>query len=162
MHVTPDCSCWGSRVVSGIKLSFEFNPVTTLAKRVKQDTQKSARRKVRKKHGRWWTNIRLSWGPKHAWFAMKAMTDSVRTICRRQRLNFKWRQREQQAEETCVNALSCGSRSSRYFPYRKKGDLKDYRKAVDALNAYLALKVDTKYARHCFRQLIQAPGETIR
>ena len=42
------------------------------------------------------------------------------------------------------------------------GDVKDYRKAVDALNAYLAPKVDTKYARHSFRQLIQAPGETIR
>ena len=43
-----------------------------------------------------------------------------------------------------------------------KGDVKDYRKAVDALNAYFAPKVDTTYARHCFRQLIQAPGETIR
>ena len=42
------------------------------------------------------------------------------------------------------------------------GDVKDYRKAVDALNAYFASKVDTTYARHCFRQLIQAPGETIR
>ena len=42
------------------------------------------------------------------------------------------------------------------------GDVKDYRKAVDALNAYLAPKVDTKYARHSFRQLIQAPGETIQ
>ena len=42
------------------------------------------------------------------------------------------------------------------------GDVKDYRKAVDALNAYFAPKVDTTYARHCFRQLIQAPGETIR
>ena len=41
------------------------------------------------------------------------------------------------------------------------GDVKDYRKAVDALNAYFAPKVDTTYARHCFRQLIQAPGETI-
>ena len=42
------------------------------------------------------------------------------------------------------------------------GDVKDYRKAVDALNAYFAPKVDTTYARHCFRQLIQALGETIR
>ena len=40
------------------------------------------------------------------------------------------------------------------------GDVKDYRKAVDALNAYFAPKVDTSYARHCFRQLVQAPGET--
>ena len=39
------------------------------------------------------------------------------------------------------------------------GDVKDYRKAVDALNAYFAPKVDTMYARHCFRQLIQAPGK---
>ena len=38
------------------------------------------------------------------------------------------------------------------------GDVKDYRKAVDALNAYFAPKVDTTYARHCFRQLVQAPG----
>ena len=30
------------------------------------------------------------------------------------------------------------------------GDVKDYRKAVAALNAYLAPKVDTTYARHCF------------
>ena len=42
------------------------------------------------------------------------------------------------------------------------GDGQHYRKAVDALNAYLAPKVGTTYARHCFRQLVQAPGETIR
>ena len=36
------------------------------------------------------------------------------------------------------------------------GDVKDYRKA------YFAPKVDSTYARHCFRQLVQAPGETIR
>lgn len=42
------------------------------------------------------------------------------------------------------------------------GDAKDYKKAVDALNAYFVPKVDTTYARHCFRQLTQAPGETIR
>ena len=42
------------------------------------------------------------------------------------------------------------------------GDLKDYRKAVDALNAYFVPKVGTSYDRHCFRQLIQAPGETIQ
>ena len=42
------------------------------------------------------------------------------------------------------------------------GDVKDYRKVVDALNAYFAPKVDTTYARQCFRQLVQAPGETIR
>ena len=35
-------------------------------------------------------------------------------------------------------------------------------KAVDALNAYFIPKVDTTYARHCFRQLTQANGETIR
>ena len=35
-------------------------------------------------------------------------------------------------------------------------DVKDYRKA------YFAPKVDSTYARHCFRQLVQAPGETIR
>ena len=28
------------------------------------------------------------------------------------------------------------------------GDVKDYRRAVHALNAYFAPKVDTKYARH--------------
>ena len=42
------------------------------------------------------------------------------------------------------------------------GDVKDYRKAVDALNAYFAPIVDSTYARHCFRQLAQVPGETIR
>ena len=43
------------------------------------------------------------------------------------------------------------------------GDVNDYRKAVDALNAYFAPKVDFTYARHCFRQqLVLAPGETIR
>ena len=35
-------------------------------------------------------------------------------------------------------------------------DVKDYRKA------YFAPKVDSTYARHCFRQLVQEPGETIR
>ena len=34
-----------------------------------------------------------------------------------------------------------------------RGDVKDYRKAVDALNSYFAPKVNTTYARHCFRQL---------
>ena len=42
------------------------------------------------------------------------------------------------------------------------GDAKDYKTAVDALNAYFIPQVDTMYARHCFRQLTQAPGETIR
>jgi hypothetical protein len=42
------------------------------------------------------------------------------------------------------------------------GDVKDYKKAVDPLNLYLILKVDTTYARHCFRKLTQAPGETMR
>ena len=31
------------------------------------------------------------------------------------------------------------------------GDVKDYRQAVDALNAYFAPKVDTTYARHCLQ-----------
>lgn len=42
------------------------------------------------------------------------------------------------------------------------GDMKDYRKAVNALNAYFAPKVDTMYAGHYFRQVTQAPGETMR
>ena len=44
------------------------------------------------------------------------------------------------------------------------GDAKNYKKAVDALNAYFVPKVDATYARHFFIQLhvIQAPGETIR
>ena len=46
--------------------------------------------------------------------------------------------------------------------HSQTGDAKDYKKAVDALNAYFVPKVDTTYARHCFRQLTQAPGETIR
>ena len=41
-------------------------------------------------------------------------------------------------------------------------DAKDYRKAVDPLNAHFVPKLDTMYARHCFRQLTQAPGETMR
>ena len=36
------------------------------------------------------------------------------------------------------------------------GDVKDYRKAVDAA------KVDITYAGNCFRQLIQAPEGAIR
>ena len=42
------------------------------------------------------------------------------------------------------------------------GDAKDYKKAVDALNAYFVPQVGTMYARHCYRQLTQASGETIR
>ena len=42
------------------------------------------------------------------------------------------------------------------------GDVNDYRKAVDALNAYFAPKLDSTYARHSFTQLVRAPGETIR
>ena len=49
-----------------------------------------------------------------------------------------------------------------FFTLPNTGDAKDYKKAVDALNAYFVPKVDTTYARHCFRQLTQATGETIR
>ena len=49
-----------------------------------------------------------------------------------------------------------------FYTLPDTGDAKDYKKAVDALNAYFVPKVDTTYARHCFRQLTQAPGETIR
>ena len=42
------------------------------------------------------------------------------------------------------------------------GEVTDYKKAVDALNLYFIPKVDTTYARHCFRKLSQAPGETVR
>ena len=42
------------------------------------------------------------------------------------------------------------------------GDFKDYKKAIDALNTYFVPKVDTTYARHSFRKLIQTPGETVR
>ena len=49
-----------------------------------------------------------------------------------------------------------------FYTLLDTGDAKDYKKAVDALNAYFVPKVDTTYARHCFRQLTQAPGETIR
>ena len=41
------------------------------------------------------------------------------------------------------------------------GDIKDYKKAIDALNLYFIPKVDTTYARHCFRKLTQASGETV-
>ena len=40
-------------------------------------------------------------------------------------------------------------------------EMRKIKKAVDALNAYFIPKVNTTYARHCFRQLTQAPGETI-
>ena len=49
-----------------------------------------------------------------------------------------------------------------FFTLPDTGDAKDYKKAVDALNAYFVPKVDTTYARHCFRQLTQAPGESVR
>ncbi len=39
------------------------------------------------------------------------------------------------------------------------GDIKDYKKAVDAVNLYFIPMVDTTYARHCFRKLTQASGE---
>ena len=49
-----------------------------------------------------------------------------------------------------------------FYTLPDTGDAKDYRKGVDALNAYFVPMVDTTYARHCFRQLTQAPGETIQ
>ena len=42
------------------------------------------------------------------------------------------------------------------------GTVKDYEKAVTALNNYFVPKVNTAYARHTFRQLTQKPGETIQ
>ena len=35
------------------------------------------------------------------------------------------------------------------------------RKSFDALNTYFIPKVDTTYAKHCFRKLTQAPGDTV-
>ena len=49
-----------------------------------------------------------------------------------------------------------------FYTLPNTGDAKDYKKAVDAFNAYFVPKVDTTCARHCFRQLTQAPGETTR
>ena len=49
-----------------------------------------------------------------------------------------------------------------FYTLPDMGDEKDYEKAVDALNAYFVPKIDATYARHCFRQLTEAPGETIR
>ena len=49
-----------------------------------------------------------------------------------------------------------------FYTLPDTGDAKDCKKAMDALNAYLDRKVDTTYPRHCFRQLTQAPAETIR
>ena len=49
-----------------------------------------------------------------------------------------------------------------FYTLPDTGDAKDYKKAVDVLNAYFVPKVDTTYVRHCFRQLSQEPGETIR
>ena len=40
-------------------------------------------------------------------------------------------------------------------------EVTDYKKAVDALNLYFIPKVDTPHARHCFRKISQAPGETV-
>ena len=42
------------------------------------------------------------------------------------------------------------------------GDAKDCKKALDALNVYFVPQVDTMDASRCYRQLTQAPGETIR
>lgn len=42
------------------------------------------------------------------------------------------------------------------------GEDTDYRKAVDVLNLYFIPKVDTTYARHCFRKLSHSLGETVR
>ena len=42
------------------------------------------------------------------------------------------------------------------------GGVKDYAKAVEALNGYFAPQVNPAYARHSFRQMQQKPGETIQ
>ena len=42
------------------------------------------------------------------------------------------------------------------------GESKDYEKAVKALNDYFIPKVNTAYARHVFRQLVQKPNEPIQ
>ena len=66
------------------------------------------------------------------------------------------------AEGACITAPSHGTHvQDTFLTLPNTRDVKDYRKVVDALNAYFAPKVDTTYARHCFKQLVQAPGETI-
>ena len=128
MHVTPDCSCWGSRVVSGIKLSFEFNPLSSSV----------VCRLDRSQHWRrgWNKTPRSQRDEKFA----RNLDDDERTFdCHgdKNTLGLRWKRwltvferfadgkglilNEDNAnnrQETCVNALSCGSRSSRYFPYR--------------------------------------------
>lgn len=37
------------------------------------------------------------------------------------------------------------------------GDAKDYKKAIDVLNAYFVPKVDTMYARYCIRYCSHKP-----
>ena len=49
-----------------------------------------------------------------------------------------------------------------FYTLPNTGDAKEHKKAVGALNAYFVPVVDTTYARHTFRQLTQAPGETTR
>ena len=49
-----------------------------------------------------------------------------------------------------------------FYTLPDTGDAKDYKKAVDAQNASFVSKVDITYTRHCFRQLTQSLGETIR
>ena len=41
------------------------------------------------------------------------------------------------------------------------GTVRDYDKAVNALNAYFVPKVNPAYARHAFRQMTQGQGETV-
>ena len=107
--------------------------------------------------------FRLPWGPKHAWFAMEAVADGLRTICRQQRLNSNEdNANNRQRRHALMLHLAGPDIQDIFLTLLDMGDVKDYWKAVDALNVYFAPKVNTTYARHCFRQLIQAPGETIR
>ena len=49
-----------------------------------------------------------------------------------------------------------------FYTLPNTGDAKDYKRAVDVLNAYYFVpKVDTTYARHCFRQLTQELGKQL-
>lgn len=48
-----------------------------------------------------------------------------------------------------------------FYTLADTGENKDYKKAVDALNAYFKPKVNTAYARHAFKQLQQQEKETV-
>ena len=94
---------------------------------------------------------------------METMVNALRTVCRYGKgMIINDEDTTNRRRRALLLHLASTDVQNIFATIPDTGDVKDYKKVVDALNAYFSPKVDTTYARYSFIKLIQAPGETVR